>query len=98
MLPYAQSGQNNVVVELKFSDSTSGVARIRLRNETVADDAVEPSILTEVAVMGLMSSKTSIPVVQVHGFDVSLPNNLRYRYLLMEAVSGFLNQYHEFTR
>jgi hypothetical protein len=82
------SGQYNVVVELELSDSTSWIARIRLPDETAADDAGESSILAEMTAIRLVGSSTSIPVPKIHDFDISLPNSLDYRYILMEALPG----------
>jgi len=82
------SGHNNVVLELKFSDSTSWVSRIRLPSRASADDEIERSILSEITALRLVKSNTSIPVPEVYGFDSSLPNAFSYRYLLMEALQG----------
>jgi len=77
------SGHNSVVVELKFSDSTSWIARIRLPSKAAPNEEVERSLLSEIITLRLVKSKTSIPVPEVYGFDSSLPNTFGYRYLLM---------------
>ena len=82
------SGYHHVVVELKFSDSKYWVARIRLPTNPIHNKHVEDSILNEITTINLVSSRTSIPVPKVYGFDVSITNPFGFRYILMEALSG----------
>jgi aminoglycoside phosphotransferase (APT) family kinase protein len=84
------SGQYNVVVELNFSDSLKWIARIRLPAKAGTNDEDESSMLSEIATMRLVKSKTSIPVPQVYGFEVSTTNSFGFRYMLMEAIPGHI--------
>lgn len=84
------SGQNNVVVELRFSDSEYWIARIRLPTDPIYDADVEASMRSEITTMKLVSSRTSIPIPKVYGFDVSTPNPFGFRYILMEALPGHI--------
>ncbi|RDL39360.1 uncharacterized protein BP5553_03700 [Venustampulla echinocandica] len=82
------SGMNNVVVELRFSDSEYWIARIRLPTNPIHDAAVEASIRSEITTINLVSSRTSIPIPKVYGSDVSTTNPFGFRYILMEALPG----------
>jgi hypothetical protein len=84
------SGQNNVVVELKFSDSEYWIARIRLPIDPIYDADVETSMQSEITTMNLVSSRTSIPIPKIHGFDLSTKNAFGFRYILMEALPGHI--------
>ncbi|KAI9740843.1 MAG: hypothetical protein M1818_004448 [Claussenomyces sp. TS43310] len=68
------SGQYNVVVELRFSDSKNWVARIRLPVEADSSDEIESSILSEIATMRLVRSRTSVPVPRLYGFGIAAQN------------------------
>jgi isoamyl acetate esterase len=82
------SGHDNIVLELQFSDSERWVARIRLPDESSEPDGIETSMLSEIATVRLVSTKTEIPVPQIYGFDVAAANPFEFRYLLMEALPG----------
>lgn len=82
------TGQQNVVLKLQFSDSECWVVRIRLPEEHVDSEAIEISMLNEVATMKLIHAKTNIPVPQVYGFDFAIDNQFGFRYLLMQGLPG----------
>ena len=82
------NGYFNVVFAINFSDSTHWIARIRLPNSSSSDSEVEASMLSEIATMRLVRSRTTIPVPLVYGFDVDVTNLLGFRYILMEALPG----------
>lgn len=82
------SGWNDVVVELEFSDLEYWIARIRFPSDSIYDAGVEASIQSEITTMNLVSSRTSIPIPKVYGFDVSITNPLGSHYILMEALPG----------
>ncbi|OQD64007.1 hypothetical protein PENPOL_c008G03295 [Penicillium polonicum] len=80
------SGTYNLVVALTFSDSTQWVARIMLPQED-EDEDVAKLLLSEIASMDFVRSKTTIPVPRIFGHNVS-KNDFGFPYLLMEALPG----------
>ncbi|KAI9826840.1 MAG: hypothetical protein M1832_005779 [Thelocarpon impressellum] len=85
------SGRYNVAVALRFSDSEQWIARIRLPAKSGDDDSedeVERSMLSEIATVRLVGSKTTIPVPHIYGFNVAKTSPLGFRYLLMQALPG----------
>lgn len=86
------TGHENLVLSLHFSDSTRWLARIRLPSESSSPDAIETSMLSEIATMRLVAAETSIPVPHIYGFDVTATtaNQFGFRYLLMQALPGHI--------
>lgn len=80
------SGTYNLVVALTFSDTTQWVARIMLPQD-YDDENVATSLLSEIASMNFVRSKTTIPVPRIFGHNVT-KNDFGYPYLLMEALPG----------
>ncbi|CAI7628007.1 unnamed protein product [Penicillium viridicatum] len=80
------SGTYNLVVALTFSDSTQWVARIMLPQDD-DDEYIAKSLLSEIASMDFIRSKTTIPVPRIFGHNVS-NNDFGFPYLLMEALPG----------
>lgn len=86
------TGHENLVLSLHFSDSTRWLARIRLPDDPSSPDAIETSMLSEIATMRLVTAETQIPVPQIYGFDVTATtaNQFGFRYLLMQALPGHI--------
>ena len=83
------AGNYNVVVELEFPDSSRWIARIRLPDDkSNENDQIETSMLSEIATVRLVASRTSIPVPRIYGFDVDATNQFGFRYILMQALPG----------
>ena len=82
-------GYYNVVLAIEFSDAQYWIARIRLPTSPSTDSEVEAAMLSEISTIRLLKSRTSIPIPQVHAFDVGRINPLGFRYMLMQALPGF---------
>ena len=82
------AGMQNVVIELKFSDGVSWIARIRFSHEGDDDKEVERSMLSEVTTMKYIRARTSIPAPEVFGYDFSPANDFGFRYIVMELLPG----------
>lgn len=86
---YFAVGHNNLVFEIVFSDASQWIARVRLPNDQLNErDLVETSILSEIATIKLIASRTSIPVPKIHSFEVNATNAFGFRYILMQALPG----------
>jgi len=82
-------GHNNIVFEIAFSDASQWIARVRLPDDKSNErDLVETSIMSEIATITLIASRTSIPVPKIHSFEVDATNTFGFRYLLMQALPG----------
>ena len=83
-------GYNNVVFRVEFSDASQWIARVRLPDDesTNERDLVETSIMSEIATIKLIASRTSIPVPKIHNFEVDATNKFGFRYVLMQALPG----------
>ena len=82
-------GHNNVVFKIAFSDASQWIARVRLSDdESNEKDSVETSIISEIATVKLIASRTSIPIPKIHSFDVDATNAFGFRYVLMQALPG----------
>ena len=83
------AGYYNVVFEIAFSDSLHWIARVRLpENDAGEKDYIETSMLSEIATLRLVASKTTIPVPTIYHFDVDASNEFGFRYILMQALPG----------
>ena len=83
------AGRNNVVFEIAFSDSLQWIARVRLpENDAGEKDYIETSMLSEIATLRLVASRTTIPVPTIYHFDVDASNDFGFRYIIMQALSG----------
>ncbi|KAJ5093629.1 hypothetical protein N7456_009490 [Penicillium angulare] len=80
------SGQCNLVIVVRFSDSIEWLARIMLPLEC-EEDVSSLSLLSEISTMDLIRTKSSVPVPRVFGYDTTT-NEIGYRYILMEAIPG----------
>lgn len=82
-------GMNNLVLKVAFSDNLYWIARVR-------HIPVDPSharehtldMLSEIATMKTLNSRTSIPVPKVFDFDTSPSNDFGYPYIFMECLKG----------
>ncbi|KAJ5799853.1 uncharacterized protein N7518_001921 [Penicillium psychrosexuale] len=83
------SGTYNLVLALTFSDTTQWVARIMLPEDDYDDEDEDVAILllSEIASMNYVRSKTTIPVPRIFGHSVT-KNDFGYPYILMEALPG----------
>ncbi len=82
-------GHNNIVFEIAFSDASQWIARVRLPDDKSNErDLVETSIMSEIATITLIASRTSIPVPKIHSFEVDATNTFGFLYLLMQALPG----------
>ncbi|KAJ5479232.1 hypothetical protein N7530_004741 [Penicillium desertorum] len=80
------SGTYNLVIALTFSDKVQWVARIMLP-PYYNDEDVAKLLLSEIASMKFVRSKTTIPVARIFGHNAT-KNDFGYPYLLMEALHG----------
>lgn len=82
-------GRNNVVFEIAFSDSSQWIARVRLpENDDGDKNQIETSMLSEIATLRLVASRTTVPVPTIYHFDVDASNDFGFRYILMQALPG----------
>ena len=83
-------GYNNIVIEVTFSDSLQWIARIRLPDDDEPEEkeSLKISIMSEIATIQLIASRTSIPVPKIYAFDVDADNPFGFRYVLMQALPG----------
>ena len=83
------AGHYNVVFEIAFSDSSHWVARVRLpENDAGERDHIETAMLSEIATLRIVASRTTIPVPTIYHFDVDASNDFGFRYVLMQALPG----------
>ncbi|KAJ5356303.1 hypothetical protein N7517_010912 [Penicillium concentricum] len=87
-------GTYNLVIALTFSDKIQWIARIMLpqdEDDLVSEDPtnedVTKSLLSEIASMNYIRSKTTIPIPRVFGHSVT-KNAFGHPYILMEALQG----------
>lgn len=80
-------GMNNLVLKVAFSDGVNWIARV---HHAPVSDAPAHTIdmLSEIATMKTLSSRTTIPVPQVFAFDASKANKFGFPYILMEYLKG----------
>lgn len=84
-------GRNSIVFEIIFSDQSQWIVRIRLPDDdglNEEEDSVETSMVSEIATMKLIASRTSIPIPKIYSFDVRANNAFGFRYVLMQALPG----------
>ncbi|KAG6188507.1 hypothetical protein E4U24_001377 [Claviceps purpurea] len=82
-------GKKYIVLNIAFSDHVHWIARI-------FHAAVDPSctrqheiaMLSEIATMKTLKSRTTIPVPEVFAFDVSPSNKFGFPYVLLECLKG----------
>ncbi|KAJ3545518.1 hypothetical protein NM208_g2473 [Fusarium decemcellulare] len=82
-------GMNNLVLKVTFSDCIDWIVRIhyvpvsatRRREHTL-------EMLSEIATLKTLRSRTSIPVPQVYGFDPSPGNPFGFPYMFMGYLKG----------
>ena len=83
------AGHHNVVFEIAFSDSSQWIARVRLpENDAGENDHIETCMLSEIATLRLVASRTTVPVPTIYHFDVDASNDFGFRYILMQALPG----------
>ena len=83
------AGHHNVIFEIAFSDSSQWVARVRLpENDSNERDHIETAMLSEIATLRTVASRTTIPVPTIYHFDVDASNDFGFRYVLMQALPG----------
>jgi aminoglycoside phosphotransferase (APT) family kinase protein len=80
---------NNLVLRVAFSDDVHWIARVH-RVAVDPSHALEHAMdmLSKIATMKTLNSRTTIPVPQVFAFDVSPSNELGFPYILMECLRG----------
>ena len=82
-------GRHNVVFEIAFSDSLQWIARVRLPEYDAGEtDHIETSMLSEIATLRLIASRTTVPVPKIYHFDVDPSNDFGFRFILMQALPG----------
>ncbi|QPH04275.1 hypothetical protein C2857_001157 [Epichloe festucae Fl1] len=82
-------GMNNLVFKIAFSDHVYWIARVHhapVDPSRVRENAMD--MLSEIATMKTLNSRTTIPVPQVFAFDVSPTNGFGFPYVLMEYLEG----------
>ncbi|KJZ73024.1 hypothetical protein HIM_07596 [Hirsutella minnesotensis 3608] len=82
-------GMNNVVFKVAFSNDVYWIARIHhapVDPSQARENAMD--MLSEIATMRTLNSRTTIPVPQVFAFDVSPTNGFGFPYILMEYLKG----------
>ena len=82
-------GFENVVVEIAFSDGIFWIARFP-RITPKQDESRERSValLSEIATMSLVRTRTAIPVPQVFDYETSSDNRFGRDFVLMECLKG----------
>ncbi|EEQ31606.1 hypothetical protein McanMca71_006093 [Microsporum canis] len=80
-------GFNNIVLEVAFSDSVYWVARIQYRRAS-ATGFCQDVMLSEVATMRLVRSRTPIPAPEIFDYDISENNPCGYPYILAQCLPG----------
>ncbi|OAA55463.1 Aminoglycoside phosphotransferase [Cordyceps fumosorosea ARSEF 2679] len=82
-------GMNNLVLKVAFSDNVYWIARVQ-HSPVDSSHAREHTLdmLSEIATMKTLHSRTSIPVPMVFDFDTSPSNEFGFPYILMECLNG----------
>lgn len=82
-------GMNNVVFNVAFSDDVHWIARVHhapISLSHAREHTME--MLSEVATLKTLGSRTTIPIPQVFGFDASISNTFGFPYMFMERLEG----------
>lgn len=83
------AGHHNVIFEIAFSDSSQWIVRVRLPEKDASErDHVETDMLSEIATMRVVASRTTIPLPTIYHFEVDASNVFGFRYILMQALPG----------
>ncbi|KAF5136338.1 hypothetical protein E5D57_000098 [Metarhizium anisopliae] len=80
---------NNLVLNVGFSDDVDWIARVHhvpVDLSHARDHAMD--MLSEIATLKTVKSRTTIPVPEVFFFDTSLSNEFGFPYILMERLKG----------
>ncbi|KAG6050453.1 hypothetical protein E4U39_004102 [Claviceps sp. Clav50 group G5] len=84
-------GMNNLVLNVAFSDDVCWIARILYAPVDPSPSYTrrhEVAMLSEIATMRTLKSRTTIPVPEVFALDVSPSNEFGFPYVLMECLEG----------
>ncbi|KAG6183794.1 hypothetical protein E4U27_001218 [Claviceps purpurea] len=82
-------GMNNLVLNVAFSDDVHWIARIlKAPVDPSYTRQHEIAMLSEIATMKTLKSRTTIPVPEVFAFDVSPSNKFGFPYVLLECLKG----------
>ncbi|KAG5989139.1 hypothetical protein E4U52_005896 [Claviceps spartinae] len=80
---------NNLVLNVAFSDDVHWIARIlKAPVDPSCTRQHEVAMLSEVATMKTLKSRTTIPVPEFFAFDVSPSNEFGFPYILLEGLKG----------
>lgn len=82
-------GMNNLVLNVGFSDDVDWIARVHhvpVDLSHAREHAMD--MLSEIATLKTVKSRTTIPVPEVFVFDTSLSNEFGFPYILMERLKG----------
>ncbi|KAI5859873.1 kinase-like domain-containing protein [Durotheca rogersii] len=82
-------GMNNLVLKVAFSDGVDWIARVHhvpVNRSNSREHAID--MLSEVATLKTLKSRSSIPVPRVYGFDTSPNNPFGFPYIFMECLRG----------
>ncbi|KAG6017128.1 hypothetical protein E4U54_008242 [Claviceps lovelessii] len=86
---YFTYGMNNLVLNVAFSDDVYWIARIQhapVHSSHTREHEID--MLSEIATMKTLKSRTTIPVPQVFAFDASPSNEVGFPYMLLECLTG----------
>lgn len=87
------SGSFNLLYKIEFSDGVTWACRIpAIGTAEKFDQPAARAMENEVLTMRLLKRETTIPIPTIHGYSVSIDNELNCPYILMDFVEGTLLQ------
>lgn len=91
LLPDIGLGYNHMVRIVEFADGTRWVARLRMPPLAKSDsnqDALKIIINCEFNAISLVRQRTTIPVPQIHAFEVESGCSIKAPFMLMDCLEG----------
>ncbi|CZT13631.1 uncharacterized protein RCO7_10853 [Rhynchosporium graminicola] len=91
LLPDIGLGYNHMVRILEFADNVRWVARLRmppLGKSEYDQSALKIAMGCEINASSLVQRKTSIPIPQIHAFEVSSDCSVKAPFMVMDCLEG----------
>lgn len=91
LFPDVGLGYNHMVRIIEFEDETKWAARLRmppLANSGSTEESLKASMKCELSAIYLVRQSTSIPVPQVHAFEIDSNCSVRAPFMLMNCLEG----------
>jgi aminoglycoside phosphotransferase (APT) family kinase protein len=91
LLPDIGLGYNHMVRIVEFADEIRWVARLRmppLAKSGSDEDALTTTMNCEFNAISLVRRNTTIPVPQIHAFEVKCGCSIRAPFMLMDCLEG----------